>query len=146
MRERSPPLPKITHPSHPVWAIAGFNKAKCNAESPPGGTAYLITVSPVPGKLSFALRSRLLDQALTAMLVVVRNCAQIMNAISPSRACAFLTLASTAERSSSTDTICTGKRQCLAQKVPSALSPSDKELQEYSPELQHLIFCTAVNT
>ena len=52
MRERSPPLPKISHPSHPVWAIAGFNKAKCNAESPPGGTACLITVSPVPGKLA----------------------------------------------------------------------------------------------
>ena len=56
MRERSPPLSKIVHPSHPVWAIAGFNKAKCNAESPPGGTACLITVSPVPGKLTFALR------------------------------------------------------------------------------------------
>ena len=52
MRERSPPLPNISHPSHPVWAIAGFNKAKCNAESPPGGTACLITVSPVPGKLA----------------------------------------------------------------------------------------------
>ena len=52
MRERSPPLSKITHPSHPVWAIASFNTAKCNAESPPGGTACLITVSPVPGKLA----------------------------------------------------------------------------------------------
>ena len=51
MRERSPPLPKIMHPSLPVWEIAGFNTAKCNAESPPGGTACLITVSPVPGKL-----------------------------------------------------------------------------------------------
>ena len=52
MRERSPPLSKITHPSHPVWAIASFNTAKCNAESPPGGTACLITVSSVPGKLT----------------------------------------------------------------------------------------------
>ena len=55
MRERSPPLTKIMHPSHPVWAIASFNKAKCNAESPPGGTACLITVSPVPGKLTATL-------------------------------------------------------------------------------------------
>ena len=54
MRERSPPLPKIMHPSLPVWEIAGFNTAKCNAESPPGGTACVITVSPVPGKLTFA--------------------------------------------------------------------------------------------
>ena len=52
MRERSPPLTKIMHPSRPVWAIASFNAAKCNAGSPPGGTACLITVSPVPGKLS----------------------------------------------------------------------------------------------
>ena len=70
MRERSPPLPKITHPSHPVWAIAGFNKAKCNAESPPGGTAYLITVSSVPGKLSFTLSSALIYPALTETVVV----------------------------------------------------------------------------
>ena len=71
MRERSPPLPKIVHPSHPVWAIASFNKAKCNAESPPGGTAYLITVSSVPGKLSRSRSCWLIYSALTETVVVL---------------------------------------------------------------------------
>ena len=71
MRERSPPLPKITHPSHPVWAIASFNKAKCNAESPPGGTACLITVSSVPGKLSETVTVLLIKVSATSMVVVL---------------------------------------------------------------------------
>ena len=74
MRERSPPLTKIMHPSHPVWAIAGFNKAKCNAESPPGGTACLITVSSVPGKLSFVLGSALIYPTEHRLVVVFSNC------------------------------------------------------------------------
>ena len=73
MRERSPPLSKITHPSHPVWAIAGFNKAKCNAESPPGGTACLITVSSVPGKLSFAAGAVLMYTTGSKPVVVLSN-------------------------------------------------------------------------
>ena len=70
MRERSPPLPKITHPSPPVWGIAGFNKAECNAESPPGGTACLITVSSVPGKLTSTLAHHSIYNHWTETLVV----------------------------------------------------------------------------
>ena len=70
MRERSPPLTKITHPSPPVWGIAGFNKAECNAESPSGGTACLITVSSVPGKLTAAATGLLLYSVCHERVVV----------------------------------------------------------------------------
>ena len=81
MRERSPPLSKIVHPSHPFWAIAGFNKAKCNAESPPGGTACLITVSPVPGKLASPLTPWLIYPDLTETVVVLSLAFTLHNGI-----------------------------------------------------------------
>ena len=53
MRERSPPLPKIAHPSLPrLGRSQASTRRSAMPESPPGGTAWLITVSPVPGKLT----------------------------------------------------------------------------------------------
>jgi len=53
MRERSPPLPKIAHPSLPrLRRSQASTRQSARPESPPGGTACLITVSPVPGKLN----------------------------------------------------------------------------------------------
>ena len=53
MRERSPPLPKIAHPSLPrLGRSQASTQQSAMPESPPGGTAWLITVSPVPGKLT----------------------------------------------------------------------------------------------
>jgi len=52
------PTTKNCAPEFPTFGeIAGFNWAKCNAESPPGGTAFLITVSSVPGKLAHSSSS-----------------------------------------------------------------------------------------
>ena len=52
-RERSPPLPKIAHPSCPRL---GQSHASTQLSAMPGppheGTALLITVSSVPGKLT----------------------------------------------------------------------------------------------
>jgi len=54
MRERSPPLPKIAHPSLPrLGRSQASTRQSARPESPPGGTAFLITVSPVPGKLTY---------------------------------------------------------------------------------------------
>ncbi len=51
------PTTKNCAPEFPTFGeIAGFNPAKCNAESPPERTARLITVSSVPGKLIFHSR------------------------------------------------------------------------------------------
>ena len=53
-RTQSPPT-KNCAPEAPTFGeIAGFNRTKCNARSPPGGTALMITVPSVPGKLIFA--------------------------------------------------------------------------------------------
>ena len=53
MRERSPPLPKITHPSFPRLGKSQASTGRsARPQSPPEGTACLITVSPVPGKLA----------------------------------------------------------------------------------------------
>ena len=53
MRERSPPLPKIAHPSLPrLGRSQASTQRSAMHEPPPGGTACLITVSPVPGKLT----------------------------------------------------------------------------------------------
>ena len=53
MRERSPPLPKIAHPSLPrLGRSLAATRQSARPESPPGGSAGLITVSPVPGKLT----------------------------------------------------------------------------------------------
>jgi hypothetical protein len=51
-RERSPPLTKITHPSHPHLGRSQASAQPVSAmEGPhPGGTAFGITVAPVPGK------------------------------------------------------------------------------------------------
>ena len=52
-RERSPPLPKIAHPSLPrLGRSQASTQRSAMHEPPPGGTACLITVSPVPGKLT----------------------------------------------------------------------------------------------
>ena len=52
-RERSPPLPKIVHPSLPrLRRSQASTRQSARPESPPEGTACLITVSPVPGKLT----------------------------------------------------------------------------------------------
>ena len=52
-RERSPPLPKIAHPSHPrLGRSHASTQRSAMPGSPHGGTALLITVSTVPGKLT----------------------------------------------------------------------------------------------
>ena len=52
-RERSPPLPKIAHPSLPRLGRSHTSTQLSAMPGPPcGGTAYLITVSSVPGKLT----------------------------------------------------------------------------------------------
>ena len=52
-RERSPPLPKIAHPSLPrLGRSQASTSPSAMHKSPPGGTACLITVSPMPGKLT----------------------------------------------------------------------------------------------
>ena len=52
-RERSPPLPKISHPSLPrLGRSQASTWPSAMHKSPPGGTACLITVSPMPGKLT----------------------------------------------------------------------------------------------
>ena len=52
MRERSPPLPKIAHPSLPrLGRSQASTRLSAMPEPPPEGTAWLITVSSVPGKL-----------------------------------------------------------------------------------------------
>ena len=54
MRERSPPLPKISHPSLPrLGRSQASTWPSAMHKSPPGGTACLITVSPMPGKLTY---------------------------------------------------------------------------------------------
>ena len=61
MRERSPPLPKIAHPSLPrLGRSQASTRQSARPESPPGGTACLITVSPVPGKLTSDSTARLI--------------------------------------------------------------------------------------
>ena len=58
MRERSPPLPKIAHPSFPrLGKSQASTWLSAMHKSPPEGTAFLITVSPVPGKLTNKLQS-----------------------------------------------------------------------------------------
>ena len=53
MRERSPPLPKIAHLSLPrLGRSQASTRQSAMPETPPGGTAWLITVSSVPGKLT----------------------------------------------------------------------------------------------
>ena len=53
MRERSPPLAKIARPSLPhLGRSQASTRQGAMHESPPGGTACLITVSSAPGKLS----------------------------------------------------------------------------------------------
>ena len=55
MRERSPPLPKIAHPSFPrLGKSQASTWRSAMHKSPPEGTAFLITVSPVPGKLTIS--------------------------------------------------------------------------------------------
>ena len=52
-RERSPPLPKIAHPSLPrLGRSQASTWPSAMHKSPPGGTACLITVSSMPGKLT----------------------------------------------------------------------------------------------
>ena len=51
-RTQSPPTKNCAPESPTFGEIAGFNRTKCNARSPPGGTALLITVPAVPGKLT----------------------------------------------------------------------------------------------
>ena len=54
-RERSPPLPKIAHPSLPrLGRSQASTWPSAMHKSPPGGTACLITVSPMPGKLTYS--------------------------------------------------------------------------------------------
>ena len=62
MRERSPPpLPKIAHPSLPrLERSQASTRQSAIPESPPGGTTWLITVSPVPGKLTSQFTALLL--------------------------------------------------------------------------------------
>ena len=61
MRERSPPLPKIAHPSLPrLGRSQASTQQSAMPESPPGGTAWLITVSSVPGKLTSQFTALLL--------------------------------------------------------------------------------------
>ncbi len=56
MRERSPPLPKIAHPSFPrLGKSQASTWLSAMHKSPPEGTAFLITVSPVPGKLTISV-------------------------------------------------------------------------------------------
>ena len=50
-RTQSPPTKNCAPESPTFGEIAGFNRTKCNARSPPGGTALMITVPAVPGKL-----------------------------------------------------------------------------------------------
>ncbi len=58
MRERSPPLPKIAHPSFPrLGKSQASTWLSAMHKSPPEGTAFLITVSPVPGKLTINCQS-----------------------------------------------------------------------------------------
>ena len=58
MRERSPPLPKITHPSFPRLGKSQASTGRsAMPQSPPEGTACMITVSPVPGKLTWLSRA-----------------------------------------------------------------------------------------
>ncbi len=57
MRERSPPLPKIAHPSFPrLGKSQASTWQSAMHKSPPEGTALVITVSPVPGKLTWSSR------------------------------------------------------------------------------------------
>ena len=57
-RERSPPLPKIAHPSLPrLGRSQASTWPSAMHKSPPGGTACLITVSPMPGKLTASSHS-----------------------------------------------------------------------------------------
>ena len=51
-RTQSPPTKNYAPESPTFGEIAGFNRTKCNARSPPGGTALMITVPAVPGKLT----------------------------------------------------------------------------------------------
>ena len=52
MRVRSPPLTKIVHPSLPRLGRSHASAQQSAMHGPPhGGTAYLITVSSMPGKL-----------------------------------------------------------------------------------------------
>ena len=51
-RTQSPTTKNCASKPPTLGEIAGFNWAKCNAQSPPRGTAFLITVSPMPGKLT----------------------------------------------------------------------------------------------
>ena len=45
------PLPKIAHPRYPHLGYSqGSAPPECNGEPRPGKTAFVITVSPVPGK------------------------------------------------------------------------------------------------
>ena len=70
-----PPLPKITHPSFPHLGKSQVSTGRsAMPQSPPEGTACLITVSPVPGKLAwlswaFAYIPRLCSKHLWVLLI-----------------------------------------------------------------------------
>ena len=68
-RTQSPPT-KNCAPEAPTFGeIAGFNRTKCNARSPPGGTALMITVPSVPGKLIFPASNHIIYKDIILVLV-----------------------------------------------------------------------------
>ena len=68
-RTQSPPT-KNCAPEAPTFGeIASFNRTKCNARSPPGGTALLITVPSVPGKLTVMLSNPFIYKCVVSSLV-----------------------------------------------------------------------------
>ena len=81
-RERSPPLPKIAHPSLPrLGRSQASTWPSAMHKSPPGGTACLITVSPMPGKLTCSRQpASLYRVSLVGELVgYVKECYNFLN-------------------------------------------------------------------
>ena len=74
MRERSPPLPQIAHPSLPrLGRSQASTWLSAMHKSPPEGTACLITVSPVPGKLTHSTQAPAYKRLLAVYCLWLRS-------------------------------------------------------------------------
>ena len=88
-RTQSPPTKNCAPESPTFGEITSFNRTKCNARSPPEGTAFLITVPFVPGKLTSLTTAVIIYVAIKLALVVLGwsaghelHCAQLINSLS----------------------------------------------------------------
>ena len=82
-RKRSPPLPKIAHPSLPRLGRSQVSTwPSAMHKSPPGGTTCLITVSTMPGKLTYPASLPALYPSASIRVVVIcaKECYNVFTA------------------------------------------------------------------